>query len=503
MNNSAFARYACTCVFILVCLRTTVGQIEDDGSRDASRLQVQINLLKAQVQQMRTDLNKLQVAGEVGGDVANCNVGRTVEERVSPVSANSVSEESLHDDLALLDQKVNEQEQTKVESSSRYRVRLSGMFQVNFFGNRGVVDNIENPTFPLIPLERESNGSFEGTVRQTQLGLEVVGPQLLGARSSGEVKMDFAGGFEQGPGGSTIGLPRVRTGTLSLDWKNTSLIAGQDALFFSPLSPTSYASLEQPPLAYSGNLWGWVPQIRLEHRFSSVAGSEITIKSGILDATSGEIPVDGNSRDAGVGEASVQPAVAAYVGWSKAALHQPLSFGVGAFRARQYWQTSRNGLDLTSWLVNTDWQIPTTRWTSLSGSFYRGRSVGAFGGGIGQTAVVNEAEGESGGLPVAPYTGLDSMGGWAQFKLQPAPKLEFNTAFGQDNPFTSELRSATTVAYSGTPLLRNRTVFSNVIFRPRSDLLFSLEFRHVHAIQQVDLSSDSANHVNMGIGISF
>jgi hypothetical protein len=471
-------------------------------------LQSQIDRLQAQIQQMKSQLDELsrgnaaKAQEETRSDAASPSPADSDGEGHETAQSDSSSVDSLREELGLVNQKVDEEYQTKVESASRYHVRLTGMFLVNFFGNRGVSDNIENPALPIISALGESNGSFGGTIRQTQLGLEVQGPDLFGAKASGGIQIDFAGGFADSPGGFTVGLPRLRTGTVRLDWKNTSLVAGQDGLFFSPLSPTSFASIEQPPLAYSGNLWGWAPQFRIEHRFSAVAGSEITVEAGILDPISGELPVDGNNRELGVGEASLQPALATHVNWAKGVVGKPLSIGLGAFRARQHWQPSGAGTQVTSWLVSSDWDIPTSRWTSISGSFYRGKSIGAFGGGIGQSVVVSDTPGTVGGSEPL-FSGLDSMGGWAQLKVQPVRKLEFNTAFGQDNPFVTELRSAIAISYAGASLLRNRTIFSNVIYRPRSDLLFSLELRHIRGVQQIDESSQSANHINLGMGIFF
>jgi len=59
---------------------------------------------------------------------------------------------------------------------------------------------------------------------------------------------------------------RLRTATMRMDWTDTSVVVGQDAIFFSPTSPTSFASLAIPALSGAGNLWAWVPQIRVEHR---------------------------------------------------------------------------------------------------------------------------------------------------------------------------------------------------------------------------------------------
>jgi hypothetical protein len=510
MDTEVLVRYGRTCfVALFMFSGSGWGQATGRHLSNEEYLQLQIDSLQTQIQQMKSELDKMRNTKGGAKDANERNVDPSIGSPLDtkslngqPVSAGSADVASLREDLGLLSQKVDDQDQTKIESSSRYRVRLSGMFLVNFFGNRGTVDNIENPALPIIPPLADGAGSFGGTIRQTQLGLKVVGPDLLGARTSGDVEMDFAGGFSDSPGGSTVGLPRLRTGTVRLDWKRTSVIAGQDGLFFSPLSPTSFASLEQPPLAYSGHLWGWAPQIRIEHRFTSFAGSEITVTSGILDPISGELPTDGNNRGIGVGEASIEPAFATHISWSKPVHHRPLGFGVGGFRARQHWQASGTGKQTTSWLVSNDWEIPTTRWASISGSLYRGKSIGVFGGGIGQSAIVTDAPDTIGGTNPQ-FSGLDSIGGWVQLKVQPVPKIEFNTAFGQDNPFARELGSGAAISYAGAPLVRNRTIFSNVIYRPRSDLLFSLEIRRIRGVQEADRSIETANHINMGMGILF
>ena len=61
---------------------------------------------------------------------------------------------------------------------------------------------------------------------------------------------------------------RLRTAAISLDWKNTSLLFGQDKPIISPRDPTSLAQVGVSPLTGAGNLWLWQPQIRLEQRFS-------------------------------------------------------------------------------------------------------------------------------------------------------------------------------------------------------------------------------------------
>jgi len=52
----------------------------------------------------------------------------------------------LEEEYQLLSAKVDDQYQTKVESASKYRVRLSGIVLMNLVSNQGVVDSIDLPT---------------------------------------------------------------------------------------------------------------------------------------------------------------------------------------------------------------------------------------------------------------------------------------------------------------------------------------------------------------------
>src|SRR5207302_8570335 len=109
--------------------------------------------------------------------------------------------------------------------------------------------------------------SISATLRQTNLGIEATGQKLLGARTAAGAEIDLAGGNPTKSFGVTAGLLRLRTAKFNLDWNNTSLAFGQDDLFFSPLSPTSYATVLEPAMSWSGNLWVWTPAIEVTHRF--------------------------------------------------------------------------------------------------------------------------------------------------------------------------------------------------------------------------------------------
>jgi hypothetical protein len=400
---------------------------------------------------------------------------------------------SIEEDLQLLDGKVNEQAQTKVESASRYRVRLYGIALFNLFGNHGEVDNEDIPSFASMRSPLEPAGSFGGTVRQSTVGLQVFGPQVAGAKTTGDIQMDFGGGFPLVPNGSTMGVARLRTATLAMDWARTSITGGQDVLFFAPLAPTSLASVAIPPLAYAGNLWAWIPQVRIERRMTLSHDSYISFKAGILDSLTGEVPSSQYIREPSAGEASGQPAYAGHISWNGKSFTQNMTIGVGGYYGRQNWGLDRN---VDSWAVVSDWNLPLGRLFALSGEFYRGRAIGGLGGASGRSVVSSSIAN-----PVFSLSGLDTLGGWAQLKFMPLPKIEFNAAFGEDNPFSHEL-SAGTSSYPNPLVKRNRQGFVNVIARPRSDLLLSVEYRHLRTYGVIS-DPETADHVNVSMGILF
>jgi hypothetical protein len=403
----------------------------------------------------------------------------------------------LEDDQQLIDAKLTDQDQTKVESGSKYRMRLSGMVLVNLFENRGTIDNADFPTIATAGSPFDSSSSFGGSLRQSQIRLQVFGPEMWGARTSADINFDFAGGSPNAPNGAVMGLPRFRTGTIRLDWANTSIVAGQDFLFFSPLQPTSLASVATPPLAYSGDLWAWTPQVRIEHRIELSETSHLLLEGGILDSLTGDLPESQFGRYPSWGEQSGQPAYAGRIAWSHRAFAQNITLGEGAYYGRQYWGLNRH---VNGWAATTDLTLPLGPRFTFTGAFYRGSGLGGLGGGIGQDIVLS-------GSFVSAATviqGIDSMGGWAQLKFKPSAKFEINGAFGQDNPFASQLRlfATTTPAVYGSGLLtRNRSAFVNFIYQPKSNILMSIEYLRLRTFGLND--SFSANHVNLALGYIF
>jgi hypothetical protein len=411
--------------------------------------------------------------------------GGTIEERVA----------KLEDNLELTDAKVQEQSQTKVESGSKYRVRLSGMVLLNAFETRGSVDNLDFPETATPPDVPGTSGAFAGSLRQSQIGIEVFGPDVAGAHTSANLKFDFAGGQADTQNGAVMGIVRLRTGTVRFDWANTSIIAGQDSLFFAPLVPTSLATIAIPALSYSGNLWIWTPQIRVEHRVALSDDSSLLLQAGILDSLTGDYP-NPEDRVPSEGEQSGQPGYAARVAWSHHAFGRDLTVGLGGYYGRQNWGFGRS---VDAWTGTMDVTVPLGKYFDFTGEFYRGRGVGGFGGGVGQSVVLSGPEMD----PATTIRGLNSLGGWVQLKYKPRANFEVNFALGDDNPFAGQLRNnPATEAYYGALLSRNFTPFVNFIYHVRSNVLFSAEYRRLQTYN-LDSNTDTANQIGLSVGYIF
>ncbi len=461
---------------------------------EARQYRSEIRQYHDETQQLRDELRSVQAQPQAIQVVPSSGEpAQSVTEQAAATTAERISR--LEEQFDLLSGKVDEQYQTKVESASKYRVRLSGIVLLNLFSNQGAVDNLDYPALAMASMGRV-DGSFGGTLRQSQVGLEVFGPTIAGARVRGNLQLDLAGGFPNTENGVTLGLMRLRTAIVRMDWQRTSIVGGQDAPLFSPLSPTSLASLALSALSYSGNLWTWVPQIRVEHRIQTGEKSQVSVQAGILDPLTGERPALQFDRLPQAGEASRQPGYAARIAWTSGNGERAATLGTGGYYSRQNWSFDRT---VDGWAATADWSVPLGRMFTITGEFYRGRAIGGFGGALGGTVVFNGPISN----PTTHVAGLNGIGGWTQLKLRATPKLEFNVAGGQDNPFASELRFAMVRdSLRDYDALRNRSVLTNFIYRPRSDLLLSAEYRHIRSFDLMT-TSHSADHINLTMGVLF
>ncbi len=467
-------------------------------------VQQQIMSSQRAIEELGTEMRqiRMQLAG-------NAQSGTTGSSGING-SSNGIGEmqaavEQLRQESQVQAAEIKQHEQTKVESVSKFPVKLSGLVLFSSFLNDGAVDDIDLPGLALARTPENAHGSLAATMRQSILGVEAVGPHLWGARSSADVHVDFFGGLPYAAYTTSAGTVRLRTAHVNLDWPHTTAVASFDTPLISPLQPTSIVSQGLPALAWSGNLWVWSPQIKLRHR-QDVAGGTAGFELGLIDPASPGLPGNQALRTPGAGESSRQPGYEGRLSYAFGREDHALSVGGGGYYTRQRYRYGPDNYPqhVDGWASTADWRLPIQLLNQdrleLSGEFYRGRAIGGLGGGAFKDYFVNAISNH--------VHGLDAEGGWAQFKVRATRELEANAAFGLDGGFTGELRSE---LQSGIPALnpdiysslaRNRTVLGNVIFRPRAYLVFSAEYRNIRSWNLTG-PANTAGSLGLAGGYSF
>jgi hypothetical protein len=415
------------------------------------------------------------------------------------------SEIDLRERVEALEAQVKAHDQTKVESSSKYPIRLSGLILFNGFINRGTVDSMDLPSIALRSTPGNT-GSAGATMRQTILGIEGFGPRIAGARTSADVSFDFYGGIPYSSYGTAAGLVRLRTGGVHLNWSRDLLEAGMAAPLISPLSPTSFATVAEPGMAWAGNLWTWAPQVRYAHRFLDARERRWQVEFGLWDPPEAGYNSTTVMRAPSPGERSSQPAYEARFSFGSGDTEHGLQAGVSGYYSRQKYSATATSASSSysesndSWSFAADWRLPIAHRFELSGEGYRGRSLGGLGGGVYKDVLVGTNPVTGAGA----IQGLNAIGGWTQLKAKFAGSLEGNAAIGQDNGYASDFHSIVLPPNAGATQLRarNRMVDGNLIYRPKTYLILSPEYRRIWT-WPISGSGNTADIFTMSVGYQF
>jgi hypothetical protein len=152
-----------------------------------------------------------------------------------------------------------------------------------------------------------------------------------------------------------------------------------------------------------------------------------------------------------------------------------------------------------SWAATGDWQIPIFKWFELSGEAYRGRALGGLGGGAYKD-IISGTDSTTG---LTRTTGVATAGGWSQLKFIPSSTLQANVAFGMDDAFASNFDGFNLSTDTEMQLnSKNRSFVGNLIYRPKSYLILSPEYRRIQT-WPYEGSASIANIFTMTAGYQF
>jgi hypothetical protein len=176
-----------------------------------------------------------------------------------------------------------------------------------------------------------------------------------------------------------------------------------------------------------------------------------------------------------------------------------ISFGVsGIYSSSRF----ADGQILSASGAIADWKFPLIARLQLSGAFFTGKGLDGFGG-LALPAVQPQNYQHYLYATAPALAGIPVVGGWSQLKFTLNSRSEFNAAAGLGARDAGRLRAAA----GSDPFLvpvpsSNQIFFFNYIFRPRSDLLFSAEYRHFHTSEILG-GPNVAGQVGLAAGFLF
>lgn len=370
--------------------------------------------------------------------------------------------------LPVLQAQVSEFAQTKVESSSRQLVKLSGTILSNFYANSSDANWLENPnwveeTTPGAPAIR----TMSATARQTRVGIETSGITLGNWRASGTLIADFMGGVPDFATGTVMGLPRLIYGFAKIRTDRTVIEVGQDHALLAPREPTSLAALSFPLLFRAGNLYLRAPQARVERQLPG----GVTLAGGLIAPVAGDFDGAAFAPGPGAGERSHRPAFEGRV----SVLRGSADIGpLGEFAVSGHYGWRQDGSSLqTSWAMAFDGNVRLGR-VGAAGEVFVADNLQMFGGGIAQAGRAH--------------------GGWGELRLELAQQAHIAVGGGVDRPR----------ANAALFRLDNRSLFGNVTFDLTPEVAASFEYRWLRTRYVPADGGDRANqHLNAALAIRF
>jgi hypothetical protein len=354
---------------------------------------------------------------------------------------------------------IREQAQSKVESSSKQPLAITGTLLMNSYWNGPHNGGAINSASAALVASPRSAGI---TASQTIIGLRFESPQtILGADVSGYAMIDF---FDTNPRTGTpprqqsrhlADYPRLRVANLELAWKNTSLSFGQEKPLISQRDPTTFAQVGIAPATGAGNPWLWQPQVRIEQRFNLNDSTQLKAQGSIYQTAEESAAVPAAFADS---LAPVRP------GWQGRLALNRKSNGETRWELAPVIHASQTlvaGTSVPSRLFGVDWLWAPTDRLTFTGLAFSGKNIAHMGTNRqGFTVLANRI--------VRP---TNSRAGWAQVSYQFTPRLAANVYSGIHDDRNSDLATG--------GVAKNFLYAGNLIYRIATNVTISFEASQV------------------------
>ena len=362
------------------------------------------------------------------------------------------------------------------------------------------------------------------TARQSILGvvLNPANTPASGWAPSAEVEIDFFGTRPTDgdlPEDRVLNQPRLRKAFFRLQKGGFDLIAGQDNIIISPLDPVSLSHVAIP-LGYSaGDLFGWLPQVRVDYNHS-FGKTGTLFQLGVLRPAFGDPrlqdePAASVSLDttfSGFGERASHPFYQARFAVSRPMQGSTATIGAGAHYGSElvgFAGTTDHKVD--SWAFTLDFRVPIIPKVILRGEGFVGSNLVPFGGGVIQgvaaVAATGNAAGPCGstGQPACTLIRpIGAGGGWAELTFLATQRNVFYLGASTDDPKNRDL-------LPGTSRQKNSFVWGSYFRKLTNAITLAAEWSNwqFHTINFVGNTPDGrgafgrGNVVNIALAYQF
>ena len=347
--------------------------------------------------------------------------------------------------MAVLEQRTEELSQTKVEAAQRMPVTFAGMVLFNSFINGRANGGAQNPLTASLSNSVSRGGA---SLSQSIVGLRLQGPHILGGgQVRGSIDLDLWGGTAS----SLNHLVRMRVATIQVDWKNTSVMVGQDKPLIAQRDPDSLAQVAFSPLTSAGNLWLWQPQARFEQRFAMGDNAGLRAQASVYQTSE---PSAGVAPQYQGTLSTASPALQGrFEFWNQFASRGRIEIAPGFHVS----ETHVGGVSIPSRLFTIDWMLQPLAKLRVTGTYFHGRNAAGVGGLRQGFNFFDEDH----------FTAVRTSGGWAQVSFFATKRLTFNAYGGQESNNPADLLAG--------QISRNFVYALNSQYRLGPNILLGLE----------------------------
>ena len=357
---------------------------------------------------------------------------------------------------------------------------VHGLVLMNAFHTSAKTNNSDVPQFavPPDPADNPPSSASGGAVRQSRVTVTALVPDFARGALRGELDVDFYGGQQPSSGGRTFPLLRIRRAFAEMSWNRVTVLVGQESPPVAMVSPASLAAIGFPGFAGAGNLWLWLPQVRVSGDLAPAGGWRVGAEVAAVAPTSGEAQ-SAFFTQPDLAERSGRPFLQGRVRARWGAPEEPGELSLGGHYG---WIVDAAGGRVPSKAAVVSLWTPISRWVELRAEGFAGQALaGLGGGGIGQNMVRD-------GVPVR------TKGGWVQLNLRPSAPWEIGGGLGLDDPDDDDLLPASR--------LRNRVIEGHLLWR-RPPLVLGAEVREIRTRYADPVGTRSATHANLAVGFEF